>query len=72
MHDKRETTPFIDAVAKHYNECTPKEQRALDRKLAQEKAKCIASPHALYHLFPTLGAKTLKLKEPVMQVGEAK
>lgn len=60
----RKVTPFVQAVADHYNQCTPKEQRALDRNLQQQRAKLIASPHALYHLFPSLGAKTLKLKEP--------
>lgn len=60
----RETTPFVQQVADLYNQASPKEQRALDRKLQLERAKCVASPHAVYHLFPTLGAKSLKLKEP--------
>lgn len=65
MHDrKRELTPFEQEVADHYNSCTPKEQRRLNLKLEQQKAALVATPHAIYHLFPSLGSKTLKLKEP--------
>lgn len=60
----REVTPFVQRVADLYNQSTPKEQRALERKLQQERAKLVATPHAVYHLFPALGTKTLKLKEP--------
>jgi hypothetical protein len=60
----RSPTPFEQQLADHYNSCTPKEQRALDLKLQQIRAKAVASPHAIFHLFPSLGTKTLKTKEP--------
>lgn len=64
MKHDREMTPFEQAVADHYNSCTPKEQRALDLRLAQQKARLVADPNSLFHFFPSLGTKTLKLKEP--------
>ena len=45
-------------------ELQAKEQRALDLQLVRVKAGALASPHGVFHLFPTLGTKTLKLKEP--------
>lgn len=60
----RQVTPFIQQAADYYNQASPQEQRQLDYKLAQEKAKTLASPQAMFHLFPSLGAKSLKLKDP--------
>jgi hypothetical protein len=60
----RSPTPFEQQLADHYNSCTPKEQRGLDLKLQQLRAKAVASPQAIFHLFPCLGTKTLKTKEP--------
>jgi len=60
----RESNPLIDHMADLYNKATPKEQRALDLQLVRVKAGALASPHGVFHLFPTLGTKTLKLKEP--------
>ena len=57
-------TPAQQQLADMYNNSTPKEQRALDRKLVQVRATAVASPHGVFHLFPTLGTKTLKLKDP--------
>jgi hypothetical protein len=59
----RETTPLIQHMADLYNQATPKERKALDLKLMRLKASAIATPAAVFHLFPALGTKTLKLKE---------
>lgn len=64
----RETTPFVEHMAKLYNESTPREQKRLDRKLVLVRAGAVATPQAMYHLFPTLGAKTLKLAKPAPQM----
>lgn len=64
MKPERTPTPFEQQLADHYNSCTPHEQRALDAKLQQQRAAQVASPHALYFLFPALGRRPLKLKEP--------
>lgn len=60
----RTPTEFEQKIADHYNSCTPKEQRALDLKLQQMRARHMANPHAIFFLFPDLGTKTLKTKEP--------
>lgn len=60
----RQMTDFEKQLADHYNSLPPVEQRRLDTKLAQVKAAQVASPHAMFFLFPCLGTKTLKTKAP--------
>lgn len=58
----RPMTDFEKAVADHYNSLPAVEQRRLDRKLKQKQAALVASPHAVFFLFPALKAKNLKTK----------
>lgn len=62
--DERQPTQFEQTIADFYNAQPPVEQRRLDRKLQQIRAKQIASAPAIFFLFPGLKAKTLKTKEP--------
>lgn len=61
---KRKSNPLIDHMADLYNKASPQEQRRLDLTLQRLKAGALASPHGVFHLFPALKTRTLKLKEP--------
>lgn len=63
MPIEREVTPFIETVAKHYNEASPKEQKQLDLKLQRTRASHLATPLGVFAIFPALSAKTLKVKQ---------
>lgn len=55
---------LVEQIADAYNKSTPKQQRQLDLQLKQKQSALMANPHALFYLFPTLGKKPIKLKEP--------
>lgn len=59
-----EENPRIKQIADYYNAQTPKKQREMDRKLKLAQARLMASPQALFHLFPGLANKSLKPKDP--------
>lgn len=61
---KREPTEFEQKLADLYNSSSPKKQRELDKQLQQVKGTAMATPHALFFLFPGLAKKSLKPKDP--------
>lgn len=61
---ERKPTEFEQKLADLYNSSSPQKQRQLDRQLKQAKAAAIATPHALFFLFPGLAKKSLKPKDP--------
>lgn len=54
----------IQTIADYYNAQPRKKQKELDAKLKLAQAKAMASPQALFHLFPGLANKSLKPKDP--------
>jgi hypothetical protein len=58
-----EEKPHIQQIADYYNAQTPKKQRQLDAQLKLAQARLMATPHALFRLFPGLGNKSLKPKD---------
>lgn len=59
----RTPTEFEQKLIDTYNESTPKQQRVLDLTAQRLKASALASPRAVFHLFPAL-RKPLILKDP--------
>lgn len=61
---RRDITPAEQQLADYYNAQSPRKQRELDHKLKLVQARLMASPQALFHLFPGLANKSLKPKDP--------